>query len=204
MTNTIVFDHSVNTIHLDMDGVVADFDKFVMERMGRTFSHMSGPGADQEMWRFLKSIPNMYLQLEPTPYANQIWDAIESVGCKKLMLTAIPRRTSIPTAEQDKRDWMAKHRPGWTVVIGPHSRDKWTHARPGDILIDDREDNIHDWVEKGNGIGILHKYDDPDLTLARIAKATQGRLITKRQILKFQGYTEEQIARKLSAEDVAS
>lgn len=202
MTEIICFDPAVNTIHLDMDGVVADFDKFVFERMGRTFAHTSGPGEDQEMWDFLHSIPHMYLQLEPTDYANDIWDAIEAVGCNKQMLTAIPRRTTIASAEQDKRDWMAKYRPNWTVKIGPHSRDKWKHAKPGDILIDDREDNVQEWVTKGRGIGILHKYDQPVRTVLLIMKVVQGKPLTKRQMLKFRGYSEEQIAESISAAEV--
>jgi hypothetical protein len=42
------------------------------------------------------------------------------------------------------------------VRIGPFSRDKWKHAKGGDVLVDDRPENIHDWVTKGGGHGILH------------------------------------------------
>lgn len=147
-------------VNIDMDGVVADFDAFVIKHLGRTFDHAAGPGSDKEMWDFLMSVPNMYAKLEPTSYANELVEMVRASGLRYRFLTAIPRRATMPTAEDDKREWIAKHFPGVPVVIGPFSRDKWKHAFPGDILIDDRADNIHDWSTKGQGIGILHKIND--------------------------------------------
>lgn len=155
------FNPSINTIFLDMDGVLADFDAYLIEHMGRTFPHMTGPIGDREMWDFLKKVDHLYLKLEPTPYAFQLWDLAHSFGSNVEILTALPRRTSLPTAEQDKKDWIKKYFSNTiNVRIGPYSRDKWKHANPGDILVDDRPDNIEDWEEKGNGIGILHHYLD--------------------------------------------
>lgn len=154
------FDPKVNRIHIDMDGVLADFDKFVFDNMGRTFDHQSGP-SDTVMWDFLKTVEDMYYILPPTPYAKELWDAASSVGCPVKVLTAIPRRTSMPQAEEQKRRWFVKHSDLFgenvDVNIGPFSRDKWKHAIPGDILIDDRIDNINDWASKGGGVAIYHK-----------------------------------------------
>ena len=147
-------------VNIDMDGVVADFDAFVMSHLGRTFSHSAGPGSDTEMWNFLMSVPNMYAQLALTPYAHELVQMVKDSGLRYRFLTAIPRRATMPTAESDKRQWVEKHFPGVPMVIGPYSGDKWKHAFPGDILIDDRADNISDWNTKGKGRGILHKYDD--------------------------------------------
>lgn len=152
-----LFDPARNTIFLDMDGVLADFDSFVRERMGRTFHPASGPGGDKEMWDFLSKIERLYFQLEPMPNAVQLWNLAHSLGAKVEVLTAIPRRTTIPSAEADKREWIAKHFGTATPVrIGPYSRDKWKHASPADILVDDRHDNITDWINKGLGIGIFY------------------------------------------------
>jgi hypothetical protein len=41
-------------------------------------------------------------------------------------------------------------------MFGPYSKDKHTHCVPGDILIDDRTSNIHEWNNVG-GIGLLYK-----------------------------------------------
>ena len=176
------FNRNVNTVYCDQDGVLADFDRFVLEKMGRTFSHMSGPGGDKEMWDFLATVDRMYFHLEPTGYAQQLWATIVQYSDHRAVLTAIPSRGKVPSAEQDKRDWFQKHRDIFNedvnVLIGPFSRDKWKHAKPGDILIDDRADNIEEWITKGFGIGILHDHKDPQNTLNLLAKHTT-KLATK-------------------------
>jgi 5'(3')-deoxyribonucleotidase len=124
------------------------------------------------MWNFLKSVPHLYRILKPTPYAHEIMAAAKATGSNVEMLTAIPRRTALPGAEQDKREWMEELFPGVKVNIGPYSADKWKWAAPGHIIIDDRTDNIQDWVEKGQGIGILHLYDNHKNTLDWIKAIT--------------------------------
>ena len=166
------FDPKVNAIHLDMDGVLADFDLFVLENMGRTFDHASGP-ADKEMWNFLSKVDHLYLQLQPTPYCQQLVDLARSLADNVEILTAIPRRTTMATAEQDKIDWAKQHISGAIKVkIGPYSRDKWKHCKRGDILVDDRQDNIRDWINFGGGIGILHDYSDYPKTAERLVART--------------------------------
>jgi hypothetical protein len=166
------FAPSKNTIYVDLDGVLADFDAFVFANMGRVFTHETGPAGDKEMWEFLASVSNLYYILEPTPYAHELWDHIKSFGSNVEILTAIPRRTTIAEAEQNKRDWVAKHF-GTDVKmnIGPYSADKWKHAKPGDILVDDRGDNIRDWINHGFGTGILHVYTDHINTMERLTAA---------------------------------
>lgn len=169
----IKFNPEINTVFLDMDGVVADFDKFVLQNLGRTFDHASGPGADDEMWNFLKTVDRLYLQLEPTVYAFDLWEMVNTFSPNVEFLTAIPRRTALPGAEADKREWIAKYfGPSAKVRIGPYSADKWKHAKAGDILIDDRQDNINDWTTKASGIGILHKYEDYDNTVKLFLNST--------------------------------
>lgn len=177
---TIKFDVEINTIHCDMDGVLADFDRFVFENMGRTFEHSSGPGADDEMWNFLRGVDRLYYKLEPTPYATLLWETICKCSNYQQVLTAIPRRASVPTAEADKIQWMAERiDPKAVVKIGPYSRDKWKHAKPGDILIDDRADNIAEWIEKGQGIGIFHDLNNVDATLLALNEIiTAGKMLS--------------------------
>jgi hypothetical protein len=164
------FDPKVNRIHLDMDGVLADFDKFVLDNMGRTFPHMAGPGDDQAMWDFLQSIPNLYYKLPETSYALELFQHCKRITPNVRILTAIPRRTSMPTAEEDKRQWIYDYIcMEVPVAIGPYSRDKWKHAIPGDILIDDRPDNIQAWGEKGLGHGILHVTNDLADTIHKLS-----------------------------------
>lgn len=157
----------MTTIHCDMDGVLVDFDRFISENLS--------PRAKQDddvMWAELHAIPNVYQLMRPTPYAAQLWIAIMSTKLPRQILTAIPRKTSMPSAEADKREWTLQHKHevfmGETpaVYIGPHSKDKWRHCRPGDILIDDREDNCAAWETAGGFT--VHHTGDIKATLQRL------------------------------------
>lgn len=158
----ILFNPEINKAYLDMDGVLADFDGFVLENIGRVFINENGPDEnDDEMWKFLCSTPHMYLQLKPTSYAFELVETVQSLVPNVEILTAIPRRHHLPEAQQDKIDWTLKYfGPSLKVNFGPYSADKWHHAKQGDILIDDRASNIREWINHGMGFGILHNYHD--------------------------------------------
>lgn len=166
-----IFNPQTNKIYLDMDGVLADFDKFVLENLGRTFSFESTPEEETLMWTALFKIDRMYFQLEPTPYAFEIVEAAKAITPNVEILTAIPRKTTLPNAEQDKQDWIVKHfGPDLKVNFGPYSKNKWKHCKPGDVLVDDRPSNIEDWKTKAEGIAIFHEYKNHHLTLAALTK----------------------------------
>jgi 5'(3')-deoxyribonucleotidase len=147
------------TIYIDMDGVVADFDSYTSNIVGRSVG-WDHDDLTSEEWAILAKIPNLYLQL---PLIEQ---SVPMVGlCKSFasrvnieFLTAIPRKTTMPTAAQDKTDWINKYFPGIPVNFGPYSHDKYKWARPGDILIDDKKSNIEEWGAAG-GIPIHHLGD---------------------------------------------
>jgi 5'(3')-deoxyribonucleotidase len=81
-------------------------------------------------------------------------------------LTAIPRRTTIPSARADKQAWVDKYFPGMRMDIGPFSHDKHKWCSPGDILVDDRPSNIREWNAAG-GIAIYHT-GDVNATIKRL------------------------------------
>lgn len=154
-----MFNKETNIVYLDMDGVLADFDKFVLENLGRTFDHNESEHKTN-MWASLSKIDRFYYNLELTPYAKDLLSFVREHADNVEILTAIPRRGSIPTADFDKIDWARdKLCSNLKVNLGPYSKDKWKHAKPGDILIDDRLSNINDWNRHG-GIGLLHIYGD--------------------------------------------
>ena len=145
------------TIFVDLDGVLADFDSMVEKLVGPDWKKLP----DKELWKYLKdNHQNFFALLDKMPQGMQLWKGILALAAKAdydvKILTAIPRRSSVPQAEQDKINWFKKqYSANHEVKIGPFSRDKWKHVKtPYDILIDDRADNIKDWEEKGKGIGI--------------------------------------------------
>jgi len=147
----------IEEINVDLDGVLFDFDRRVKEICGKLPHEMD----DKVMWSVIHQDTNFYARLEPMEDAFELWNYIVEqgmrLGIKPRILTAIPRRTTAPTAEADKREAFARHFCSKTVVnIGPYSRDKQKWAKPGHLLIDDRNSNIHEWKARG-GIGILHR-----------------------------------------------
>jgi|GEM_PF-898446 len=162
------------TIFVDLDGVLADFDSMVEKLVGPDWKKLP----DKELWKFLKdNHQNFFALLDKMPQGMQLWKGILAMANKAdydvKILTAIPRRSSVPQAEQDKIDWFKKqYSANHEVKIGPFSQDKWKHVKtPYDILIDDRADNIKDWEEKGKGIGIQFLSTDQALNqLERVLK----------------------------------
>lgn len=159
-------------VNCDMDGVLVDMDRYIDEHLSP-----AAKGNDAIMWPELEKIPNFYRKMKPTSYARVLWLAIMDTNLERRLLTAVPRVTPIPTAEQDKNAWVdiyqnqvfCGERP--QVLIGPYSRDKWKHCQPGDILIDDRDDNCASW-ETAGGIAILHD-GDVYKTIAELQRAAR-------------------------------
>ena len=134
-------------VHLDLDGVFADFDKGVHLHTGRLPTEFTTNG---EMWRELRKVPNFFLSLPPTPYCMELYSRIKGTcsvnECTMSILTGVS--ASIKSAAEQKLEWVRTHLGSIPFNIGPYAKDKWLHAEPNDILIDDRRSNIEDWLFK--------------------------------------------------------
>lgn len=145
-------------INLDMDGVVADFNTWVSELLGRPIS-WEGKDLSAEEWDLLSRQGHIYAKLPLIPESVELVLMAKKASREHNMglrfLTAIPRRTTMPEAEQDKRDWIEKYFPGIPVEIGPYSKDKQNWCNPLDILVDDKRENVTQWLDKG-GVSVYH------------------------------------------------
>jgi len=158
----------MRTIYIDMDGVVADFDSYVSILLGRKIGWDSTTDLTDKEWERLASVDRLYYQL------TLMFDATKLVAYAKSLstrfhvqfLTAVPRRSTIPSAKDDKQAWVNKYFPGMKMDIGPYSHHKQKWCKPGDILIDDRPSNIEQWTAVG-GIAIYHT-GDVDATIKRL------------------------------------
>jgi 5'(3')-deoxyribonucleotidase len=150
----------MNVIYVDMDGVVADFDTFVSNLLGRPIGWETTSDLSDEEWKKLASVDRLYYQLPMMPGATKLIAYVKSLNTRFYVgfLTAIPRRTTIPSAHADKLAWVDKYFPGMRMDIGPYSHDKQKWCIPGDILIDDRPSNIAEWTAAG-GIAVYHTGD---------------------------------------------
>lgn len=146
----------MNTLYLDMDGVVADFNEYAYRIHGFE-SEVEYP---DNLWNQIAQNPRLYRDLKKTPYAD---DLVEY--CRKFakannynlyFLTAVPKSNRLHWAFYDKVEWARTYFSDVPVHFGPFSQDKHVHCKANDILIDDRISNITDW-RNANGIGILHE-----------------------------------------------
>lgn len=145
-------------IHLDMDGVLVDLESSVIEATGYRWGEISST----KMWRIItERRPDIFASARPRYDAYELVSGVLDFAFKYRMqveiLTAIPRVTTFPEAESQKRFWIKYHFPFLLDVfkIGPRAPDKKNHARLGDILIDDSTLNTRDWGNAG-GIAIRH------------------------------------------------
>ena len=154
-------------IHLDLDGVLADFNHGVKLATGRRADELPA----DDLWSRIAAIPDFFLRLEVAESGKLLFETAQSLGEVRI-LAEMPRKSGCRFAEQEKRSWIAKHfGPDVLFVAVQYALEKAEHARPGDILIDDSAKNISRWVEAG-GIGIVHS--DVDITVAELMKTCAG------------------------------
>jgi 5'(3')-deoxyribonucleotidase len=148
----------MTSLFVDMDDVVADFTKKAIELVG----YIAKDGQKKypiKDWQLFLNNPRLYRDLDKCIDADCIVHTCKHIANTKnwnvIFLTAVPRDNDFPWAFTDKIEWARIHFPEIPVWFGPFSKDKHTHCTPGDILIDDRINNINEWIKSG-GIGILH------------------------------------------------
>ncbi len=128
-------------LYIDMDGVMADFDKF----MRKLAPHIKlGDGPDYEMRSkmidevVINECPDMFEKLEPLPWAIEAVNMLRETEAFDIYFLSTPM-SAVPTSYMGKRIWIKKHFGEWANkrLILTHRKDLCI----GDILIDDRIKN---------------------------------------------------------------
>jgi 5'(3')-deoxyribonucleotidase len=148
-----------NIIFLDMDGVLADFDRYCLETIGKSLSTF--PDSESGWAALGQDKYTMFRHLKPMEDAHILVDGVIKLAHEYRyhvgVLTAIPKIGRVPLAKRHKKEWLYNHFPELLddFNIGPYAEDKQKHCVVGDILIDDSHLNIPQWIDVG-GVGILH------------------------------------------------
>lgn len=148
-------------ILLDMDGVVADFVTAALALHGQPDALAAWPPGEWDMAKvlgistsaFWKPIDQMgadyWAGLEPYPWAAELIALIQE-SAPYAILSSPGLGAEAPTG---KIHWLRKHvKPNFANYLFGHQ--KWLCARPDQVLIDDRDKNIDQFVAAG-GHGIL-------------------------------------------------
>lgn len=138
-------------IYIDLDGVMADFDKYFFD----TFGVESHKLDDPTLWKWINGHGNFFRNLPLMPGALDFFKSVEHLN--PTILTACPK-TNYAVAAVQKRQWVYEHLSKDITVIpmlGGKNKCLFMHS-PGDVLIDDFEKNCIPWAEHG-GFAIHHK-----------------------------------------------
>ncbi len=143
----------IDTIYLDMDGVLSDF-------MGR-YRELNGDwkrdreGKQSNAWADFCT-GRHFATLETWPGAADLLQFVGGLTVNVEILTSTGGAEFHDMVAEDKSRWCEDHGIFYKVNAVPGRWTKRDWARPTAVLIDDTEDVIEQWRAAG-GIGILHR-----------------------------------------------
>jgi len=151
------------TIFLDMDGVLVDFFSAFAKLANVEHWKQMDP---QRLQNVLDKIvgSDYFSKLPKTSTCDRIVEiVIDFAGAYSILSS--PLRGDITNSTKHKRTWVIENlypQPTTTIIV----RDKSQYALLNgvqNILIDDREENIHKWKEAG-GYGIKYQANENDVS----------------------------------------
>lgn len=171
-----VFDHNLLekesditvVIYCDMDGVLADFDKGLMQLSnGKNSFEFYKESNPQGMWNLIRDQSDNGIKFWATlpkiePDADMLWKFINSLGYTvKILSSTASRQSKINSADIGKRTWLSTKlipvpQEENIILVDSSDAKRQYAAGPNHILIDDRPKNISQWRSAG-GVAIEHK-----------------------------------------------
>lgn len=145
----------INCIYLDMDGVIADFEKRYLELYNVTPESTRN---NKQFGGFFDNFieGNNFATLDLMPDAMQLVMALRNAlpPTQILSSTANPKRHE--AISKQKIEWLEMQGIDFQRNLVPGKELKKKYARTDTLIIDDTESVIDDWRAAG-GVAILHK-----------------------------------------------
>ena len=144
-------------IYVDMDGVVADFDKRFTDLSGMSPSDYESKNGKNAFWDFIdvKHKLAFWVGIPPMSDAQSLMDYVSKHDYEMLTAPSI-KKESLMGKGLWIRNWAKKGLfPSKPKVNYKSAKNKHHFAAPNHILIDDKQSTIDSWNAAG-GIGILH------------------------------------------------
>lgn len=145
---------TITKIYLDMDGVIADFNKRFKERFkiepkdAQTYKEFDS--------FFIKFIAEQdFATLDLMPEAMELIEFLRSLSIPTEILSSTSSEKKDGDIRPQKLEWLKKHNIEFTPILVPGKRFKKDYSNANSLLIDDTPANIDQWRREG-GIGILH------------------------------------------------
>ena len=146
--------HKITKIYLDMDGVIADFNKRYKEL------YKIEP-KDADTYKTFDKFFTMFIaekqfaKLDLMPDAMELINYLRSLSIPTEILSSTSSEKRDAEIREQKIDWLNKHNIEFLVNLVPGKRFKRDFSNKNSLLIDDTPQNIDQWRSEG-GIGILH------------------------------------------------
>jgi hypothetical protein len=146
--------HKITKIYLDMDGVIADFDKRYKEL------YKMQPKEAEDKKEFYKFFDNFittkqFATLDLLPDAVLLLNYLSKLNIPTEILSSTSSEKRDADIRAQKLMWLQTHNIGFKVNLVPGKRLKKDFSNANSILIDDTPVNIDQWRREG-GVGILH------------------------------------------------
>ena len=146
--------HKITKIYLDMDGVIADFDKRYKEL------YKMEPKEAEDKKEFYKFFDNFittkqFATLDLLPDAVPLLNYLSKLNIPTEILSSTSSEKRDADIRAQKLMWLQTHNIGFKVNLVPGKRLKKDFSNVNSILIDDTPVNIDQWRREG-GVGILH------------------------------------------------
>jgi peroxiredoxin len=142
-------------IYLDLDGVIADFNKRFIELFG--LSPRSADARKEFGQYFTEFIAGkQFASLDLMPDAHTLLGYLKHTGIPVEILSSTARESSHRAISYQKELWLEKQGIVYPRNFVPGKKHKKDFADPSHIIIDDTESVIKDWKEAG-GVAIHHK-----------------------------------------------
>jgi len=156
----------ITTIYLDMDGVIADFNKRYKELFG---IEPKDATTYKEFEKFFLQLiaDGHFATLELMPDAFKLINHLKSLPIETKILSSTSSESKDEAIRTQKLKWLETHNITFEPILVPGKRLKRQYATPTSILIDDTESNIKQWTEDG-GIAIHH--NDIHITIDTLKK----------------------------------
>jgi len=150
----------MKVLFLDMDGVLADFDKGIQDWYGITFSKR-----EKRVWDYDYKAHNLTAKDFWEGLRHEFWEDLEWLPEGRGLFAMLSRFDPVivtappwssPGAVEGKAAWLKKHLPKlWKERRFAFASNKFHFAFKGAVLIDDREENVDKFVA-ADGDAILY------------------------------------------------
>ena len=146
--------HKITKIYLDMDGVIADFDK----RYKELYKMEPKEAEDKkEFYKFFDDFiaTKQFATLDLLPDAVLLLNYLSKLNIPTEILSSTSSEKRDADIRAQKLMWLQTHNIEFKVNLVPGKRLKKDFSNANSILIDDTPVNIDQWRREG-GVGILH------------------------------------------------